>query len=185
MAAALASKRASPSATALAAHYRSCAERERIAICSRTAACRVRPDAGRDPWTCRDAARAHRARLGHANSRLRSAWRFRHWLLGPSGDDVRTGQACSAVAFGNRRARLRFRRPAGRRCGGGPSGWTEARRAAASRTSADFLENWRVLLVSDILREGLHGPEERRGLAALAPFPQRPRRASVPPRAGR
>jgi predicted sugar kinase len=30
-----------------------------------------------------------------------------------------------------------------------------------------------VLLVSDTAREGLHGPEERRGLAALAPFPQR------------
>jgi beta-RFAP synthase len=36
-----------------------------------------------------------------------------------------------------------------------------------------FPENWRVLLVSDTAREGLHGPEERRGLAALAPFPQR------------
>lgn len=36
-----------------------------------------------------------------------------------------------------------------------------------------FPENWRVLLVSDTAREGLHGAEERRGLAALAPFPQR------------
>ncbi|MDR6490272.1 beta-RFAP synthase [Paraburkholderia terricola] len=36
-----------------------------------------------------------------------------------------------------------------------------------------FPENWRVLLVSDNSREGLHGAEERRGLAALAPFPQK------------
>ncbi|CAB3682983.1 beta-ribofuranosylaminobenzene 5'-phosphate synthase family protein [Paraburkholderia rhynchosiae] len=36
-----------------------------------------------------------------------------------------------------------------------------------------FPENWRVLLVSDNAREGLHGADERRGLAALAPFPQR------------
>jgi beta-RFAP synthase len=36
-----------------------------------------------------------------------------------------------------------------------------------------FPENWRVLLVHDNDREGLHGAEERRGLAALAPFPQK------------
>ncbi|RFU49350.1 beta-ribofuranosylaminobenzene 5'-phosphate synthase family protein [Paraburkholderia sp. DHOC27] len=35
-----------------------------------------------------------------------------------------------------------------------------------------FPDNWRVLLVSDTSREGLHGAEERRGLATLAPFPQ-------------
>ncbi|PVX77041.1 beta-ribofuranosylaminobenzene 5'-phosphate synthase family protein [Paraburkholderia unamae] len=35
-----------------------------------------------------------------------------------------------------------------------------------------FPESWRVLLVSDNAREGLHGDAERRGLAALAPFPQ-------------
>ncbi|WP_133648776.1 beta-ribofuranosylaminobenzene 5'-phosphate synthase family protein [Paraburkholderia flava] len=35
-----------------------------------------------------------------------------------------------------------------------------------------FPEAWRILLVSDHSREGLHGPDERRGLAALAPFPQ-------------
>ncbi|HEY1997963.1 beta-ribofuranosylaminobenzene 5'-phosphate synthase family protein [Paraburkholderia sp.] len=36
-----------------------------------------------------------------------------------------------------------------------------------------FPESWRVLLVSDNSREGLHGAEERRGLAALEPFPQK------------
>ena len=36
-----------------------------------------------------------------------------------------------------------------------------------------FPDSWRVLLVSDNAREGLHGAEERRGLAALAPFPQK------------
>ncbi|MGH8777988.1 beta-ribofuranosylaminobenzene 5'-phosphate synthase family protein [Paraburkholderia sp.] len=35
-----------------------------------------------------------------------------------------------------------------------------------------FPDAWRILLVSDHSREGLHGAEERRGLAALAPFPQ-------------
>ncbi|WP_343671775.1 beta-ribofuranosylaminobenzene 5'-phosphate synthase family protein [Paraburkholderia heleia] len=35
-----------------------------------------------------------------------------------------------------------------------------------------FPESWRVLLVSDTARVGLHGEAERRGLAALAPFPQ-------------
>jgi beta-ribofuranosylaminobenzene 5'-phosphate synthase len=34
-----------------------------------------------------------------------------------------------------------------------------------------FPEAWRVVLVDDLSREGLHGDEERRGLAALAPFP--------------
>jgi beta-RFAP synthase len=36
-----------------------------------------------------------------------------------------------------------------------------------------FPDSWRILLVSDTTREGLHGAEERRGLAALAPFPQK------------
>lgn len=36
-----------------------------------------------------------------------------------------------------------------------------------------FPEQWRVLLVSDQSREGLHGTHERRALASLAPFPQR------------
>jgi beta-RFAP synthase len=36
-----------------------------------------------------------------------------------------------------------------------------------------FPDDWRVLLVSDNSREGLHGADERRGLAALAPFPQK------------
>jgi beta-RFAP synthase len=35
-----------------------------------------------------------------------------------------------------------------------------------------FPHEWRVLLVSDHARQGLHGAEERRALAALAPFPQ-------------
>ncbi|MEX3896018.1 beta-ribofuranosylaminobenzene 5'-phosphate synthase [Paraburkholderia sp. JPY432] len=36
-----------------------------------------------------------------------------------------------------------------------------------------FPQPWRVLLVSDNSREGLHGAEERSALASLAPFPQR------------
>ncbi|SIT38479.1 Beta-ribofuranosylaminobenzene 5'-phosphate synthase family [Paraburkholderia ribeironis] len=36
-----------------------------------------------------------------------------------------------------------------------------------------FPDEWRVLLVSDHAREGLHGAQERRALASLAPFPQR------------
>jgi beta-RFAP synthase len=35
-----------------------------------------------------------------------------------------------------------------------------------------FPEAWRVLLVDDTSREGLHGDEERRGLAALGAFPR-------------
>ncbi|SAL14115.1 hypothetical protein AWB67_00297 [Caballeronia terrestris] len=35
-----------------------------------------------------------------------------------------------------------------------------------------FPGGWRVLLVDDTSREGLHGDEERRSLAALAPFPR-------------
>jgi beta-ribofuranosylaminobenzene 5'-phosphate synthase len=34
-----------------------------------------------------------------------------------------------------------------------------------------FPDDWRVLLIDDTSRQGLHGDEERRGLAALAPFP--------------
>jgi beta-RFAP synthase len=36
-----------------------------------------------------------------------------------------------------------------------------------------FPEAWRVLLIDDTRSEGLHGDEERRALAALAPFPQK------------
>jgi beta-RFAP synthase len=36
-----------------------------------------------------------------------------------------------------------------------------------------FPDEWRVLLVSDHAREGLHGAHERRALASLDPFPQR------------
>ncbi|MDR5882313.1 beta-ribofuranosylaminobenzene 5'-phosphate synthase family protein [Caballeronia sp. LZ032] len=35
----------------------------------------------------------------------------------------------------------------------------------------DFPEAWRVLLIDDTSREGLHGDDEKRGLASLAPFP--------------
>ncbi|HEY1608737.1 MAG TPA: beta-ribofuranosylaminobenzene 5'-phosphate synthase family protein [Paraburkholderia sp.] len=35
-----------------------------------------------------------------------------------------------------------------------------------------FPDDWRVLLVSDTSRTGLFGPDERRGLAALLPFPE-------------
>jgi beta-RFAP synthase len=35
-----------------------------------------------------------------------------------------------------------------------------------------FPDAWRVVLVDDLSREGLHGDEERRGLAALPAFPQ-------------
>lgn len=35
-----------------------------------------------------------------------------------------------------------------------------------------FPDTWRVLLISDTSRTGLSGADERRGLAALAPFPQ-------------
>jgi len=35
-----------------------------------------------------------------------------------------------------------------------------------------FPDPWRVLLISDTSRAGLSGADERRGLAALAPFPQ-------------
>ncbi|SAL05142.1 hypothetical protein AWB78_07322 [Caballeronia calidae] len=34
-----------------------------------------------------------------------------------------------------------------------------------------FPEAWRILLIDDTSREGLHGDEEKRGLASLAPFP--------------
>jgi beta-ribofuranosylaminobenzene 5'-phosphate synthase len=34
-----------------------------------------------------------------------------------------------------------------------------------------FPETWRVLLIDDTSRQGLHGEEEKRGLASLAPFP--------------
>jgi beta-ribofuranosylaminobenzene 5'-phosphate synthase len=34
-----------------------------------------------------------------------------------------------------------------------------------------FPDPWRVLLIDDTSREGLHGDEEKRGLASLAPFP--------------
>ncbi|MDR5768203.1 MULTISPECIES: beta-ribofuranosylaminobenzene 5'-phosphate synthase family protein [unclassified Caballeronia] len=34
-----------------------------------------------------------------------------------------------------------------------------------------FPDAWRVLLIDDTSREGLHGDEEKRGLASLAPFP--------------
>ncbi|MDE1179146.1 beta-ribofuranosylaminobenzene 5'-phosphate synthase family protein [Paraburkholderia sp.] len=35
-----------------------------------------------------------------------------------------------------------------------------------------FPDAWRILLIDDTHREGLHGDSERRGLAALSPFPE-------------
>ena len=35
-----------------------------------------------------------------------------------------------------------------------------------------FPDEWRIVLIDDTSREGLHGDDERRGLAALPPFPQ-------------
>jgi len=35
-----------------------------------------------------------------------------------------------------------------------------------------FPDDWRIVLIDDTTREGLHGEDERRGLAALPPFPQ-------------
>ncbi|ACC75511.1 beta-ribofuranosylaminobenzene 5'-phosphate synthase family protein [Paraburkholderia phymatum] len=34
-----------------------------------------------------------------------------------------------------------------------------------------FPDDWRIVLIDDTTREGLHGDEEKRGLAALPPFP--------------
>ncbi|NIF51982.1 beta-ribofuranosylaminobenzene 5'-phosphate synthase family protein [Burkholderia sp. Ax-1724] len=55
---------------------------------------------------------------------------------------------------------------------GGPAG--DLRQSMPPLLSRQpFPESWRVLLVSDNAREGLHGAQERRALASLAPFPQR------------
>ncbi|MBP0590172.1 beta-ribofuranosylaminobenzene 5'-phosphate synthase [Paraburkholderia sp. LEh10] len=35
-----------------------------------------------------------------------------------------------------------------------------------------FPDDWRIVLIDDTTRAGLHGDEERRGLAALPPFPE-------------
>ena len=60
---------------------------------------------------------------------------------------------------------------------GGPGGSGGSSTHAAPRmppmlSRQPFPEAWRVLLVDDTRREGLHSDEERRALAALAPFPQ-------------
>jgi beta-ribofuranosylaminobenzene 5'-phosphate synthase len=47
-----------------------------------------------------------------------------------------------------------------------------AARVPSMLSRQPFPEAWRVLLVDDTRHEGLHGDEERRALAALAPFPQ-------------
>jgi beta-ribofuranosylaminobenzene 5'-phosphate synthase len=47
-----------------------------------------------------------------------------------------------------------------------------AKRMPPMLSRQPFPEAWRILLVDDTRREGLHGDEERRALAALAPFPQ-------------
>jgi len=62
---------------------------------------------------------------------------------------------------------------------GGPS-WTSPPNAAPASapplapllSRLAFPDAWRVLLIGDTSRSGLSGPDERRGLAALAPFPQ-------------
>ncbi|OLL31526.1 beta-ribofuranosylaminobenzene 5'-phosphate synthase [Burkholderia sp. SRS-W-2-2016] len=55
---------------------------------------------------------------------------------------------------------------------GGPPG--DLRQSAPPLLARQpFPEQWRVLLVSDNRIEGLHGADERRALASLAPFPQR------------
>jgi beta-ribofuranosylaminobenzene 5'-phosphate synthase len=52
---------------------------------------------------------------------------------------------------------------------GGPGA---ANRVPPMLSRLTFPEAWRILLIDDTHREGLHGEEERRALAALAPFPQ-------------
>jgi beta-RFAP synthase len=54
----------------------------------------------------------------------------------------------------------------------GSSGTGAATHMPPMLSRQPFPEAWRVLLVDDTRREGLHGDEERRALAALAPFPQ-------------
>ncbi len=63
---------------------------------------------------------------------------------------------------------------------GGP-GRAEAAPAVASAGAATlppmlarqpFPDDWRIVLIDDTTREGLHGDDEKRGLAALPPFPQ-------------
>ena len=57
---------------------------------------------------------------------------------------------------------------------GGPAGTGDPRHGVPPLLARQpFPDEWRVLLVSDHSREGLHGAEERRALASLAPFPQR------------
>ncbi|BAN24823.1 beta-ribofuranosylaminobenzene 5'-phosphate synthase family [Caballeronia insecticola] len=55
-------------------------------------------------------------------------------------------------------------------------GGRDARNASATTlppliARQPFPDEWRVLLIDDTSREGLHGDEEKRGLASLAPFP--------------
>jgi beta-ribofuranosylaminobenzene 5'-phosphate synthase len=52
---------------------------------------------------------------------------------------------------------------------GGPG---RAMRLAPLLFRQPFPDEWRILLVDDSSRDGLHGNEERRALASLAPFPQ-------------
>jgi beta-RFAP synthase len=53
-----------------------------------------------------------------------------------------------------------------------PDGAGNQPRLPSILTRQPFPEAWRILLVDDTRREGLHGDEERRALATLAPFPQ-------------
>ncbi|HTI17713.1 MAG TPA: beta-ribofuranosylaminobenzene 5'-phosphate synthase family protein [Trinickia sp.] len=52
-----------------------------------------------------------------------------------------------------------------------PSGTTMPTKRPPLLTRLPFPEAWRILLIDDTSREGLHGDEERRGLASLTPFP--------------
>jgi len=56
--------------------------------------------------------------------------------------------------------------------GPGGSGPHNKSRVPSILTRQPFPEAWRILLVDDTRQEGLHGDEERRALATLAPFPQ-------------
>ncbi|MDN7183309.1 beta-ribofuranosylaminobenzene 5'-phosphate synthase [Caballeronia sp. SEWSISQ10-4 2] len=58
------------------------------------------------------------------------------------------------------------------RGGSGSNGAGNQPRIPSILTRQPFPEAWRILLVDDTRREGLHGDEERRALATLAPFPQ-------------
>jgi len=55
--------------------------------------------------------------------------------------------------------------------GGRKDGHSSAATLPPLLARQSFPDAWRVLLIDDTSREGLHGDEEKRGLASLAPFP--------------